>query len=308
MGIYLASHPEIHFCEPKEPYFWSDDLSGIRDRFGVSSLDAYLKLFGNRKIHHQVSGEGSTVYLYSKNAVRSIVDFQPQAKFVSLLRSPVELSYALYMQEVLSGNEDVLSFEDAWKLQEERANGQSLPANCFEPQLLQYRRFASLGSQVERLLDEAPSQNILLLLFDDFRESPRHSYQQILEFLGVSDDGRDSFPKINAASKARMNWLRNLLRTRYARKATQFVKRNLGSKLTRNLVATKQKMTSRVEEREPLSESFRLHLISEFTDDRTVTFKTDRQRSRALAGVILRPQSLYASTIASNHYLNQSYQ
>src|SRR5690606_30582215 len=61
---YLSSHPEIFFCDPKEPHFFNTDIPNFR---WVRSLDEYLKLFvraGSKK----VVGEASILYLYSQEA------------------------------------------------------------------------------------------------------------------------------------------------------------------------------------------------------------------------------------------------
>jgi hypothetical protein len=47
----------------------------------------------------------------------------------------------------------------------------------------------------------------LPVLLDDLRENPRREYIKILDFLGVSDDGRAIFPVENAARTLRWPWL-----------------------------------------------------------------------------------------------------
>lgn len=280
MAHYLAGHPEIHFCEPKEPFFWADDLPGIRQRFGVSSLDAYLKFFENRREQHRLSGEGSTINLFSATAVGRILEFQPDAKFIVMLRQPVDLAYAFHMQQLLTYNESEKSFESAWGLQESRQLGEHLPTQCYEPKLLQYRSVANLGQQIDRLFRDVPRERVLAVFFEDFCKSPGICYRQILDFLGLADDGRKEFPRINEASEPRMEWLHRMLISRQGMEWARAMKRRLKGPLFALAVHTKTLLTARKRKRIPLSLVFRKQLMEEFADDiRLLADRTGRDLS-----------------------------
>jgi hypothetical protein len=92
-------------------------------------------------------------------------------------------------------------FEKAWHLQEERANGRSLPENRRLAFQLQYRDVASYAPQLHRLFELVPESRRHIIIFDDFVKNTLQAYQEVLRFLDLTDDGRDAFPKVNVAGK-----------------------------------------------------------------------------------------------------------
>ena len=89
LATYLAEHPAVFLSTPKEPFFWSEDYPELRNRFGMNSLDAYMKLFEPAD-GESIIAEGSTNYLRSEVAVRNIMEFNPCLLYTS--PSPRDLS------------------------------------------------------------------------------------------------------------------------------------------------------------------------------------------------------------------------
>jgi len=58
---------------------------------------------------------------------------------------------------------------------------------------LLYSQVAKLGTQIERLLEIFPREQVHAIILDDLREDPRSVYLRTLQFLGLSDDGRQDF-------------------------------------------------------------------------------------------------------------------
>src|SRR5262245_55217092 len=113
LASYLAEHPSIFMCEPKEPSYFSRELIESRteaERWETPwryDESAYLKLFDAAKPTQVVLGEASTTYLYSHRAPAAIRALAPEARIVVMLRDPVELVQALHAQKVLEGEETV---------------------------------------------------------------------------------------------------------------------------------------------------------------------------------------------------------
>ena len=122
LATYLAEHPAVFLSTPKEPFFWSEDYPELRNRFGMNSLDAYMKLFEPAD-GESIIAEGSTNYLRSEVAVRNIMEFNPDAKFIVMLRDPVQVAHAFHSEVLFSAIEDVEDFEHAWRLQDDRKLG-----------------------------------------------------------------------------------------------------------------------------------------------------------------------------------------
>jgi hypothetical protein len=202
LASWLGAHPKICMSSYKEPHYFNTD-----DKRVVDSLDHYLGLFSNCRDEHLAVGEASVWYLSSTEAVSNILAFCPNAKFIVLIRNPLEMAQALHSEMLFVGNENIESFEDAWIAQKERKEGQRIPSLCWESRWLQYGENCKLGAQVQRLLAMASSECVLVLALDDMRQNARSTYLQVLNFLNVPDDGRMDFAAKNTAKVRRMRGL-----------------------------------------------------------------------------------------------------
>jgi hypothetical protein len=205
---YLRGHPAVFLSRPKEPHYFATDLPGTRY---VTTLDDYLRLFAACKPAHKAVGEASVWYLYSKEAIRRIHDFNPDARLIVMLRNPLDMIPSLHGHMLFAFNEDRADLDEAWRLQEQRNRGEALPAKCFEPKLLQYAEIGCLGTQVERLLSVFPREQVHFVLFDDWVADPGRSYRAVLDFLGLPDDKRTRFPPVNVQKRHRFPMLGSLL-------------------------------------------------------------------------------------------------
>jgi len=118
MSIWLSEHPHIFMSPMKEPHFFNGD-----DRQAVGTLDRYEALFCSAREEHLAVGEASVWYLSSAEAVPAILRYQPEAKFVVMIRNPIEMAPSLHGEMVLSGHECEWRFSTAWTLQDERRQG-----------------------------------------------------------------------------------------------------------------------------------------------------------------------------------------
>ena len=208
LASYLSDHPEVCFSVPKEPGFWCDDLGVEPHAFCFKSLGKYLEIFGAADPKkHNVIAEGSTSYLRSRNAVKRILEYSPTAKFIVMLRNPVDVAYAYHMEQIFTGLERETDFGRAWQLQDEREyaydNGQLSP-NCDS---LLYRRIAALGTQLKRAVELVPVGRIKVVLLDELKDDPRKVYADILEFLNISPYERSDFTPLNVSHAQRIPYL-----------------------------------------------------------------------------------------------------
>lgn len=194
VATWLREHPAVFLPSLKEPSFFDTDSP----RVGVRTLRHYLRCFSGASAQHAAVGEASPNYLFSTVAIAKILKFNPDARLIVLIRNPVEMAASLHAQLVYNFHEDVTDFAVAWSLQQRRKAGLDIPKRCRLPQFLQYRAACSLGEQLQRLQRVADPNRVHIVLFDDLKKEPRAVYRSILEFLGLSDDGRTEFPVVNA--------------------------------------------------------------------------------------------------------------
>lgn len=204
LAEYLSTHPNVLFSEPKEPHYFAFDFPRHR---AIPGEEAYLGLFAGATPEQTVRGEGSVWYLFSREALPAIRNFNPQARIIVMLRNPADLVYSLHATHLRTTDSDQQDFQRAWTLQDERAQGRQLPRNCRTPELLQYRKIGRLGEQVERLLEIFPREQVMFILFDDLKKDASGVYRRTLDFLGLPDDGRAEFPVVNANQVRHSQWL-----------------------------------------------------------------------------------------------------
>jgi hypothetical protein len=203
---YLAGHPQIFMSEPKEPCYFDKDLP-----FPASPRNdaEYMRCFEGASDRHRVIGEASTNYLYSKLAVPGILAFNPAARFIVMLRNPIEMAASLHSEAVKTLTEDVCDFRRAWGLQDQRRQGLRLPRLCYQKEFVLYGEFCKLGEQLQRLFRTVDRERVHLILFDDLTRHPRRVYQDTLRFLQVPDDGRVEFPVRNSFQQPRLGLMRD---------------------------------------------------------------------------------------------------
>jgi hypothetical protein len=185
-------------CPTKEPHYFNSD-----HRRAIDTLADYEALFAEAAERHVVVAEASTWYLYSEAAVANILAYAPDARFIVMVRNPVEMAPALHEQLVFGGREDEPDFARAWQLQDERRAGKRIPRLAWEPRQYNYVDICRLGAQVRRAQQQIPPDRLLVIVLDDIRANARREYVRVLQFLGLDDDGRNDLPALNRAKTRR---------------------------------------------------------------------------------------------------------
>ena len=198
---YLRQHPDVFIPDVKEPAYFGTDLDfeqRLCARDTIHHLDNYLRLFDKAGDAKRV-GEGSTAYLCSTRAAREIIEFDPDARIMIMLRNPVDMIYSLHGEWLWNCNEDIEDFEEALKAQEDRALGRRIPPTSSFPQGLQYYDIARYSAQVARYFDAFPREQVLVLIFDDFVADTPAVYRQVLEFLDLNTEFSPDFSVRNVS-------------------------------------------------------------------------------------------------------------
>jgi hypothetical protein len=223
---YLIQHPNVYELGMKEPHFLCEDFPGIRR---LTRQEDYDRLFQHVGPEHKAVGEASMTYMYSDVALRRIVEINPEARIIYMLRTPLEMVPSWHSQMVKTLREDVADFSQAWSLQEQRAAGRSLPLQCPEPFFLQYRELGLLGKHLQRLRSYFPAENIKLVFNEDLRDRTAETYAEILEFLRLPPFEEVDFAVLNVnktiRSRRAARLINRLLEMRFVGKLAAFKKR-----------------------------------------------------------------------------------
>ena len=199
LATYLGAHSNVFMAVPKEPNFFCEDFPNTRE---IRTADGYRALFDKVTRENKAVGEASTWYLYSQVAARRMHQWNPAMRVIVMVRNPVELVHSLHAQFVYNQIETETDFGTAWGLQDSRA----------DRPFMQYARIGHLAAQLARLTEFFPRNQVKVVVFDDLIRSPGATYQDVLAFLDVPDDGRTSFPALNQSKRLRSSRLARVIR------------------------------------------------------------------------------------------------
>jgi hypothetical protein len=215
---------------------------------------------------HLAVGEASTGYLYSKLAVPAILRFNPGARFIVMLRDPIEMVQALHSEQLYWAIEDIPDFERAWRACADREKGERIPRGCLQPEKLLYPQWGLLGRQVGALLSLVDRSLVHFILFEDFASDTAAAYGGVLRFLGLPPDGRTHFPVARENQRIRHPLLHRALQS-LSREVTH-LKDRLGIRARAfGLLPGLRALTARPGKRDPLSPAFKAELADFFRED-----------------------------------------
>ncbi len=188
MYAMLTQHPQIFMPELKEPHFLATDR---RSRFGGSgglptTLEQYLALFEPAGAE-QIAGEASASYLWSRTAAAEIARLRPDARIIGILREPASHLRSLHLNYQRLNWEDQSDLLAALAAGEARREGREIPKRCPYPQMLIYADQVNYVEQLRRYHENFPREQVLVLIYDDFRADNLATMRTVAGFLGVDD-------------------------------------------------------------------------------------------------------------------------
>jgi hypothetical protein len=209
LSRYLSRHPQICFSRPKETHYFTQ-LSKLPSESELQS-DYIDRYFSHRSSENRVAGEGSVSYLQLPGPVEQILHFNPDAKFVAMVRNPLTVMPSYHQKMLFLLQENERDFAKAWALQAARARGENVPGTCIDARLLNYAEGARLGAQIERLFDVVGRERAHIIVFDDFAADTLGVYRSLLDFLELDYDGQTEFERRFESQMYRYYWLQRLL-------------------------------------------------------------------------------------------------
>lgn len=186
----LKRHPQIFMPDVKEPAFLNTDVPTRLPQRGAAplptTLEEYLDLFAPA-LPEQIVGEATSLYLWSHDAAANIARLQPDARIVAVFREPASFLHSLHLQLL---HNHVETETDLWKtieLEEDRRQGRSLPRYSPRPEALIYSERVRYAEQLRRYHAVFAPEQVLVLIYDEFRADNEATVRKVLSFLGVDD-------------------------------------------------------------------------------------------------------------------------
>ena len=205
----LKGHPQLHLPY-KEPWFFADELRPptpprpIGTGRTPSTLVEYLSLFDGAS-SEQLLGEASCLYLWSATAAGRISEVQPAARIIAILREPASFLRSLHLQFVQVYLESEKDLRKALALEDARRAGRHLPSKPYWPRATLYSEHVRYVEQLRRYHTVFPSEQVLVLIYEDFRADNEAAVRTVQRFLEVDDthpiDVKDANPTVQVRSQ-----------------------------------------------------------------------------------------------------------
>ena len=229
LSALLAAHPAVFMSSPKEPCYFVDPkvLRKAWPYMWASGLwqseERYLALFASAR-SADIIAEASTVYTQAPLFARvpeRILEFNPQARFIYILRDPIERTISHYWHRVRWWGE----------------RRPLLEAIRTDPQ---YTSVSDYAKQLETYLEHVSRSQIYVLTFESLISDP-YELSRLYAWLGINptfrpevdSSSRNSSPEIVEQARG-LGWLDRVRKSRsYSRVARRIPRpvRKLGVRL-----------------------------------------------------------------------------
>lgn len=227
MATWLSKHPDVFVSPVKEPHYFGEEHRLTK------TLEEYEALFSNAPKNAKWVCEASVWYLFSDTAVSNILNYNPDSRFLVMLRNPVDMASSMHEQHRFNGNEQVESFKKALLLNDrrERGEGVGIRSGYSPTQHLAYYKSCALGWQIDRLLKNVSAEKVFFVFFDDLNKNPQKVHRSVLEFLEIDVISAGDYGKVNSAKERRFYFLDRIVL------ALASVKNKMGFKKRMNLLS-----------------------------------------------------------------------
>jgi Sulfotransferase domain len=187
----LRHHPQIYMPELKEPWYFASDMlprfQPPRSAPPLQTLEDYRALFAEAGPQQRI-GEASSSYLLSSTAAARIAEVRPDARLIAILREPASFLRSLHLQLLRTHVENQKTLRKAVGLEAARREGKRVPRRSHRPQLLLYSDHVRYVEQLRRYEAVFPREQLLVLIYDDFRRDNEGTVRTVRRFLGVDPD------------------------------------------------------------------------------------------------------------------------
>jgi hypothetical protein len=216
----LRRHPRIYMSPNKEPQFFARNpqtppahsRKNTFEQTGrrVETLEDYLSLYAAAR-PDQLVGDASTFYLWSSSAPQRIAHAQPRARIIAILREPASFLCSLHLQLLQNHSEIEKDLRKAIALEEDRRRGRRIPRSAYWPEALMYSQRVRYVEQLHRYHALFPREQVLVLIYEDFRADNEATVRRVLRFLEVDDTVPLEVVKANPSVGVRSVRLRGMV-------------------------------------------------------------------------------------------------
>ncbi len=179
----LALHPEVFMPEDKEiPYFYNEKLYSK----GLENYKWYFQKWNGQNL----VGNAPVNLLYlTEITVKRLYEYNHKLKLICCLRNPIERAYSAYWYFRSNLWENAATFEEALEKEDWIKQNGTVEQKCN----LTYLEHGLYHQQLKAFYEFFSEDQILVLLFEEFKKKPDEIHRRIAAFLNIE---YDYFPKV----------------------------------------------------------------------------------------------------------------
>jgi hypothetical protein len=213
----LMRHPQIYMPPGKEPWFFASELlvnTPPRPSGTPQTLDEYKQWFAGAR-PDQLVGEATSLYLWSRAAAGGIAEVRPDARIIAIVREPAAFLRSLHLEFVQIYVETEPDFRKAISLEDGRREGRHTARYAYWPQALMYSDYVRYVDQLRRYHAVFPPEQVLVLIYDDFRNDNEGTMRRVLNFLDVEHEVPIETTEANPTVRVRSQRMHELVHALY---------------------------------------------------------------------------------------------
>lgn len=193
LAAYLSEHPRLCLPVDKEAHIF--DMPGFDDNWRRQHVDELYAGHFPADAAGRTCGDATPIYLFHPLLVQRIARYNPDMRWIVLLRDPVERALSQYHMERARGAESwplwpALLLE-RWRLRGHRDDFS--PASPLRSH--SYLARGDYSRQLDVLYAHFPREQVLLLRSETLRRDPAACLASACVFLGVSPPGTAPAPR-----------------------------------------------------------------------------------------------------------------
>ncbi len=200
---YLENHEQVAFSSIKEVHFFS-----VNDLY-KRGLKYYHSFFNEKDKKVFVSAD--TYLFIDYEAINKIYEYNPQMKFIVMLRNPVYRSFSGYKYAVNNGYlSEKISFIESIEKEKNIISKLSIEQKnnlCNAYQSLYFQH-------LQKWTSVFPKENFLIVKTEDLKKSYKSVLKKISDFLQISDFDYIEEIKANTSKKVKSKTVEQLLLNR----------------------------------------------------------------------------------------------
>jgi Sulfotransferase domain len=183
----LRRHPQI-YMPTKGMHFFAPELHphSLDSDSRPATLEEYLGLFTGVAADRR-TGEASSSYLRSPVAAARLAELQPDARIVAILREPASFLRSLHLELLQEHVETEKDLRKAIAAEEARRRSERIADSAVQPGFKYSAERVRYVDQLRRYYDVFAREQVLVLIYDDFRADNEGTVRAVLRFLGVDD-------------------------------------------------------------------------------------------------------------------------